>query len=80
MAGRKRHFGRRERRPLFPVVFIEGCAGRCDEVDSGSGQKTKVDWRRRSSTNRLTITQLTLTIFGKTDFSVSKYLQLRPSM
>lgn len=75
MAGRKRHFGRRERRPLFPGVFMEGCAGWCDEVGSGSGQEVEVDWRRRSSTNRLT-----LTIFGKTNFSASKYLQVMPSM
>lgn len=80
MARRKRHFGRRERRPLFPGVFMESCAGWCDEVGHGSGEEVKVDWRRRSSTNRLTMTQPTLTIFGKTAFSVSKYLQVMSSM
>lgn len=80
MARRKRHLGRRERRPLFPGVFMQSCAGWCDEVGRGSGQEVKVDWRRRSSTNRLMMTQPTLTIFGKTAFSVSKYLQVMSSM
>lgn len=67
MEERKRHFGWRSRRELFPDVFIESCAERRDDVE--------VDWKRRRSTNGVIMTRPTMKNFSITDSSVSKNYQ-----